>query len=103
MTNIHPSAVIDASAKINRGVGIGPYCMVGPNVQLGDGVTLKAHVVVDGRSASRSWKRVLEPMPISGKSFSSCVKEADLGCANLSAQQPEAASISIVYEGYVSM
>jgi hypothetical protein len=27
--------------------------------------------------------RVSEPMPISGKSFSLCVKEADLGCADL--------------------
>jgi UDP-N-acetylglucosamine acyltransferase len=50
MTNIHPTAVIDASARIGKGVRIGPYCVVGPNVQLDDAVTLKAHVVVDGRT-----------------------------------------------------
>jgi UDP-N-acetylglucosamine acyltransferase len=50
MTNIHLTAVIDASARIGKGVSIGPYCVVGPNVQLDDTVTLKAHVVVDGRT-----------------------------------------------------
>jgi UDP-N-acetylglucosamine acyltransferase len=48
MTNFHPTAVIDASARIGKGVTIGPYCVVGPDVQLDDAVTLKAHVVVDG-------------------------------------------------------
>jgi UDP-N-acetylglucosamine acyltransferase len=48
MTNIHPTAVIDASASIGKDVSIGPYCVVGPCVQLDDAVTLKAHVIVDG-------------------------------------------------------
>jgi UDP-N-acetylglucosamine acyltransferase len=50
MTNIHPTAVIDGSARIGNGVSVDPYCVVGPNVQLDDAVTLKAHVVVDGRT-----------------------------------------------------
>jgi UDP-N-acetylglucosamine acyltransferase len=50
MTDIHPTAVIDAGAKIGKGVRVGPYCVVGPSVQLDDGVTLKAHVVVDGQT-----------------------------------------------------
>jgi UDP-N-acetylglucosamine acyltransferase len=35
-TAIHPSAVIDASAKLGTGVSIGPFAIVGPQVTLGD-------------------------------------------------------------------
>jgi UDP-N-acetylglucosamine acyltransferase len=45
---IHPSAVVDPAARIGADVGIGPFCVVGPNVTLCDGVTLEAHVVVQG-------------------------------------------------------
>ncbi|MEN8195136.1 MAG: acyl-ACP--UDP-N-acetylglucosamine O-acyltransferase [Pseudomonadota bacterium] len=48
MTSIHETAVVDAAAKIGTDVSIGPYCVVGPDVTLGDGAVLKAHVVVDG-------------------------------------------------------
>ncbi|MCK5274773.1 MAG: acyl-[acyl-carrier-protein]--UDP-N-acetylglucosamine O-acyltransferase, partial [Alphaproteobacteria bacterium] len=48
MAPIHETAVVDAAAKIGTDVSIGPYCVVGPDVALGDGVVLKAHVVVDG-------------------------------------------------------
>ena len=48
MTAIHETAVVDAAAKIGADVSIGPYCVVGSDVTLGDGVVLKAHVVVDG-------------------------------------------------------
>lgn len=49
-TNIHATAVVDQNAKIGTDVTIGPYCVIGPDVQLGDKVTLKSHVVVDGRT-----------------------------------------------------
>ncbi|MBU6475284.1 MAG: acyl-ACP--UDP-N-acetylglucosamine O-acyltransferase [Alphaproteobacteria bacterium] len=48
MTNIHPTAVIEAGAELGANVKIGPYCVVGPNAKLGDGVDLKSHVVVAG-------------------------------------------------------
>lgn len=50
MSNIHPTAVIDPKAKIGANVTIGPYCVVGPNVTIKDGVELKSHVVIDGRT-----------------------------------------------------
>ncbi|MCD8482008.1 MAG: UDP-3-O-(3-hydroxymyristoyl)glucosamine N-acyltransferase, partial [Verrucomicrobia bacterium] len=43
---IHPSAVIDASAKIGNNVHIGPFCVVGPNVTIGDRAALISHVFV---------------------------------------------------------
>ncbi len=48
---IHPTAVIDPAAQIGLSVTIGPYCVVGPNVKLDDGVRLVAHVVVDDRTS----------------------------------------------------
>ncbi len=45
---IHPTAVVDPAAEIGRGVRIGPFCTVGPEVVLEDGVQLVSHVVVDG-------------------------------------------------------
>ncbi len=47
-TNIHSTAIVDKAAQIGADVVIGPYCVVGPRVQLTEGVRLVAHVVVDG-------------------------------------------------------
>ena len=33
---IHQSSVIDPKAKISKNVKIGPFCYIGPDVQLGD-------------------------------------------------------------------
>ena len=45
---VHETAVIHEQAKLGVGVEIGPYCVVGPRVRLGDGCRLHAHVVIDG-------------------------------------------------------
>lgn len=47
---IHQTAIVDPAAKIGAEVTIGPYCIVGADVQLGDRVRLHSHVVVDGRT-----------------------------------------------------
>lgn len=48
MAQIHASAVVDAGARLGEGVAIGPFCHIGPQVVLADGVVLHAHVVVAG-------------------------------------------------------
>lgn len=48
--NIHPSAVVSSRARIGRDCHIGPYSIVGDEVELGDGVRLESHCVVDGRT-----------------------------------------------------
>jgi UDP-N-acetylglucosamine acyltransferase len=45
---VHPSAIVDASVRIAASAEIGPYCIVGPDVEIGDGTRLLAHVVVEG-------------------------------------------------------
>ncbi len=47
---IHPLAVVDPKAKLGENVFIGPFCTVGPDVKLHDGVRLISHVVADGRT-----------------------------------------------------
>lgn len=48
MTTIHPTAIIEDGAKIGNDVEIGPYCVVGSQVELKDGVKLVSHVWVGG-------------------------------------------------------
>jgi UDP-N-acetylglucosamine acyltransferase len=50
LANIHPSAVVSSHARIGRGCHIGPYSLVGDEVELGDAVRLESHCVVDGRT-----------------------------------------------------
>ena len=48
MSGIHPQAVIDERSTLGRDVEIGPFCVVGPDVTLGDGCRLLSHVSVAG-------------------------------------------------------
>lgn len=43
---IHPTAVIDESAKVGRSAHIGPYVVIGANVEIGAGAVLLAHTVI---------------------------------------------------------
>jgi UDP-N-acetylglucosamine acyltransferase len=45
---IHPSAVVDAAAKIPESCMIGPFCYVGAEVELGEQCELISHVVLQG-------------------------------------------------------
>ncbi len=50
MREIHPHAVVAASAKLGEGVRVGAYAVVGEGVELGEGCVLHAHAVVGGPS-----------------------------------------------------
>lgn len=43
---IHPTAVVDPSAKIGDDAHIGPYVVIGENVEIGRRASLLAHVVI---------------------------------------------------------
>jgi UDP-N-acetylglucosamine acyltransferase len=43
---IHETAIVDPMAEIGFGVEIGPYCVIGPNVRIGDGTLLSSHVTI---------------------------------------------------------
>jgi UDP-N-acetylglucosamine acyltransferase len=42
--SIHSTAIVDKSAELGNGVTIGPYCVVGPHVQIGADTALDAYV-----------------------------------------------------------
>lgn len=43
---VHPTAVVDASARIGAGAHVGPYVVIGENVEIGANAVLLAHVVI---------------------------------------------------------
>jgi len=45
--DIHPTAVIHPSAKLDDGVKIGPYAVVGEHCSIGSGTTLGPHAVIE--------------------------------------------------------
>ena len=55
---IHPTAIVDPSARIPAGCTIGPYCIVGEDVEMGEGCELIAHVVLKGPTKIGSRNRV---------------------------------------------
>ena len=48
---IHPTAIIDPSAKVPESCNIGPYCVVHAGVELGEQCELISHVVVGERTS----------------------------------------------------
>ncbi len=45
---IHPTAIVDLSAEIGAGTVVGPYCIVGKNISLGENCWLQHHVTLEG-------------------------------------------------------
>src|SRR5690348_6512541 len=45
---IHPTAIIDPSAKVPESCNIGPFCIIGEDVELGENCQLLSHVVLGG-------------------------------------------------------
>jgi UDP-N-acetylglucosamine acyltransferase len=47
---IHPTAVVEDGAVLGAEVEVGPFCVVGSQAKLGDGVRLLSHVVISGQT-----------------------------------------------------
>lgn len=54
---IHPTAIVDPSAKVPASCKIGPYCIVAAGVELGEDCELISHVVIHGPSTIGSHNR----------------------------------------------
>ena len=48
LEQIHPSAVVHPGAKLGANVQVGPFCVLGEEVEIEDGCELMAHVYMDG-------------------------------------------------------
>lgn len=45
---IHDAAIIDPSARLHDSVQVGPWTLIGPNVEIGEGSVVESHVVIKG-------------------------------------------------------
>jgi len=46
--NVHPTAIIDPRAKVPGSCQVGPYCVIGAEVELGERCRLVSHVAIGG-------------------------------------------------------
>lgn len=49
-TQIHPTAIVDAKARLGTGIQVGPYAIISAGVELGDGCIVGHHATIDGPS-----------------------------------------------------
>ena len=47
---VHPTAILQPGARLAGDVTVGPYSVIGPQVEVGEGTWIGAHVVLDGRT-----------------------------------------------------
>jgi UDP-N-acetylglucosamine acyltransferase len=45
---IHPTAIVDPAARVANSADIGPFCIIGAGVEIGERTRLMAHVYVEG-------------------------------------------------------
>ena len=50
MTAIHPTAIVDARARLGEGVRVGPYTVIDGDVEIGEATTVGAHCVLTGHT-----------------------------------------------------
>ncbi len=60
MSNIHPTAIVDAAARIDPTVTVGPYAVIGPHVAIGARTTVGAHCVIEGRTTIGEDNRIFQ-------------------------------------------
>jgi UDP-N-acetylglucosamine acyltransferase len=65
-TFIHELSVVEPGAELGEGVRIGPFCHVGSEVMLGDGVELVSHVSIMGATTIGSGTKVFPQAALGG-------------------------------------
>ncbi len=63
---VHPSAVVDPSARLGEGVSIGPFTVVGPEVEIGDGTSVGPHCSLHGPTRIGRDNRIVGHAAIGG-------------------------------------
>ena len=47
---IHQTAIVEKKSKISENVEIGPYCIIGPDVEIAEGSKLHSHICIKGNT-----------------------------------------------------
>ena len=67
MPQVHRSATVEAGAQLAEDVEVGPYALIGPDVELESGVCVAAHAVVIGRTRVGAGTRIFPFACIGGE------------------------------------
>jgi UDP-N-acetylglucosamine acyltransferase len=62
---IHPSAIVEAGARVHASAEIGPFCVIGPKVTIGPGTKLMQGVTVSGRTTIGA-RNLVHPLCVIG-------------------------------------
>jgi len=65
-TDIHPTAVVDPSARLGEGVSVGAFTWIGPGVEIGDGSSIGPHCSVHGTTRIGRGNRIVGHAAIGG-------------------------------------
>ena len=65
-TGIHPTAVVDPSARLGEEVSVGAFTWIGPDVEIGDGTTIGPHCSVHGPTRIGRENRIVGHAAIGG-------------------------------------
>ncbi len=60
MSGIHPTALVDAGAKLDASVTVGPYTVIGPHVRIGAGTSVGPHCVIEGHTTIGRDNRIFQ-------------------------------------------
>ncbi|WP_295529277.1 acyl-ACP--UDP-N-acetylglucosamine O-acyltransferase [uncultured Pseudacidovorax sp.] len=60
MSQIHPTAIVDAGAELDTAVSVGPYAVIGPKVRIGAGTSVGPHCVIEGRTTIGRDNRIFQ-------------------------------------------
>ncbi|MCP4380439.1 MAG: acyl-ACP--UDP-N-acetylglucosamine O-acyltransferase [Hyphomicrobiales bacterium] len=66
MPDIHPTAIVEDGARLGNGVTIGPYSVIGSEVELADEVSVDSHVVISGHTTVGAGTRIFPFAVIGG-------------------------------------
>ena len=60
MASVHPTAVVAAGARLASDVRVGPFTVIGPEVEVSAGTTIASHVVIAGRTRIGRGNRIFQ-------------------------------------------
>ena len=84
--NIHPSSIISESALLGAGVTVGPFSVIEPETEIGEGTEIRAHVAVKRYTAMGPSNVVYEGAVLGGEpqdvSYDECESRLIIGARN---------------------
>jgi len=63
---IHPTAIVEAGARVDPTCEVGPFAWIGPHVRMGPGCTVAPHGIVTGRTTLGARNRVFSSAVVGG-------------------------------------